>query len=123
MTKDVIFAAHSKDDVESALKVVLKTPLCTTGKGYWRESDFTAIQTIALKLMGELISQGKAEFIILRDEDVQKWWSSLSEAVDKQCESMVLKREEAKIREAALAKLTPEECKVLKIRMPRTKKV
>lgn len=127
MTKNAIFTEFNDTDVRAALKLVAKCPQNTdnaTGhEHYWHRGESEWTQNVAIKLMGELITQGKAEFILLRDEDVQKWWTNLSANVRKVCEEQVKKREEEKIRAQALSKLTDEECKVLKIKRPKAKKV
>lgn len=71
---------------------------------------------IACKAMTELVEQGKADFLILRDEEVRDWWEQHQEADRKAREEREKKEREARIRKEALAKLTPEERKILGIR-------
>ena len=68
---------------------------------------------IACKAMTELVEQGKADFLILRDDEVRDWWEQHQEADRKAREERERKEREAKIRKEALAKLTPEERKIL----------
>jgi hypothetical protein len=71
---------------------------------------------IACKAMTELVEQGKADFLILRDDEVREWWEQHQEADRKAREARERKAREAKIRKDALAKLTPEEKKILGIK-------
>jgi hypothetical protein len=71
---------------------------------------------IACKAMTELVEQGKADFLILRDDEVREWWEQHQEADRKAREARERKEREAKIRKEALAKLSPEEKKILGIR-------
>lgn len=60
---------------------------------------------IACKAMTELVEQGKADFLILRDDEVREWWEQHQEA-DR-------KAREERVRKEALSKLTDEEKKIL----------
>ena len=71
---------------------------------------------IACKAMTELVEQGKADFLILRDDEVREWWEKHQEADRKAQEAEVEKRRIAKIKKDALAKLSPEERKALGIK-------
>jgi len=68
---------------------------------------------IACKAMTELIEQGKADFLILRDDEVREWWEQHQEADRKAREARERKARDAKIRKEALSKLTLEEKKIL----------
>jgi hypothetical protein len=68
---------------------------------------------IACKAMTELIEQGKADFLILRDDEVREWWEQHQEADRKAQEAKAEKARLAKAKKDALAKLTPEEKKIL----------
>lgn len=71
---------------------------------------------IACKAMTELVEQGKADFLLIRDDEVREWWIQHIEADRKAREEKEKKDREAKIRKEALAKLTPEEKKILGIK-------
>jgi len=71
---------------------------------------------IACKAMTELVKQGKADFLILRDDEVREWWEQHQEADRKAREARERKAREAKIRKEALSKLTPEEKEILGIK-------
>lgn len=79
-----------------------------------RECDKLA--RIACKAMEELVSQGKADFLLLRDTEVLDWWTKHQEDDRKHREAEEEKRRRAQIREAALSKLTDEEKKILRIK-------
>jgi hypothetical protein len=71
---------------------------------------------IACKAMTELVEQGKADFLILRDDEVRDWWEAHQEADRKAREARERKAHDAQVRKEALAKLTPEEKKILGIK-------
>jgi hypothetical protein len=76
----------------------------------------SGVTKIAVITISELVNQGKADFLFLRDEEVKNFW-------DKHLIKIVAIREEKErverekeMRKAALAKLTPEEKKLLGIK-------
>lgn len=71
---------------------------------------------VACAAMEELVKQGKADFLILKNDEVREWWGQHQEADRKAREERAKKRLEAKIRREALAKLTDEEKKILGIK-------
>ena len=71
---------------------------------------------IACKAMTELAEQGRAEFLVLRDDEVREWWHQQQEADRKAQEAKLEKQRLAKIKKNALKKLTNEEKKVLGIK-------
>ena len=71
---------------------------------------------IACKAMTELAEQGRAEFLVLRDDEVREWWHQHQEADRKAQEAKLEKQRLAKIKKDALKKLTDEEKKVLGIK-------
>jgi hypothetical protein len=64
---------------------------------------------IACKAMDELVKQGKADFLILRDEEVAEWYKKHQEEDRKAREKEERKQQRAKLRRQALRKLTEEE--------------
>ena len=79
---------------------------------------------IACKAMDELVKQGKADFLLLKDKEVRTWYEqhvkddlkAKAEAEEKRLilEAARLEKErKAKIREDALSKLTAEERELL----------
>ena len=71
---------------------------------------------IACKAMEELVKQGKADFLLIKDDEVREWWNTHQEADRKAREAREKKEHENRIRKEALAKLTPEEKKILGIK-------
>lgn len=78
--------------------------------------SLSGVTKIAVIAISELVNQGKADFLFLRDEEVKNFW-------DKHLIKIVAIREEKErverekeMRKAALAKLTPEEKKLLGIK-------
>ena len=71
---------------------------------------------IACKAMEELVKSGKADFLLIKDDEVREWWEQHQEADRKAREERAKKRLESKIRREALAKLSDEEKKILGIK-------
>lgn len=71
---------------------------------------------IACKAMEELVKSGKADFLLIADDEVREWWNTHQEADRKAREAREKKEREERIRKEALAKLTPEEKKILGIK-------
>lgn len=71
---------------------------------------------IACKALTELENNGVVEAILLRDDEVATWWGQHKEADRKAEEERKRKAEEARAKKAALAKLTPEERRLLGIK-------
>jgi ABC-type cobalamin/Fe3+-siderophores transport system ATPase subunit len=71
---------------------------------------------IACKAMTELVEQGKADFLVIRDDEVREWWDKHQEADRKAKEQAAEKRRINKLKKEALAKLSDEEKAVLGIK-------
>ena len=71
---------------------------------------------IACKAMEELVKSGKADFLLIKDDEVREWWDQHQEADRKAREAREQKERDARVRRGALAKLTPEEKKILGIK-------
>ena len=79
-------------------------------------NTLSGVTKIAVVAISELVNQGKADFLFLRDEEVKGFWEKhLVKIVAIREEKERAKREQ-EMRKAALAKLTPEEKKLLGIR-------
>jgi len=81
----------------------------------WK-SKTDMLARIACKAMTELVEQGKADFLLIKDDEVRDWWEQHQEADRQAREAREKKEREAKIRKEALAKLTAEEKKILGIK-------
>ena len=71
---------------------------------------------IACKAMTELVKSGKADFLLIADDEVREWWDAHQEADRKAREERERKEREKRIRKEALSKLSDEEKKVLGIK-------
>jgi hypothetical protein len=78
---------------------------------------------IACKAMTELVEQGKADFLVLRDDELREWWEKHQEADRKARKAEEAKKRAAEekkrlaqLRSEVLAKLTSEEKKALGIK-------
>lgn len=79
-------------------------------------NTLSGVTKIAVVVISELINQGKADFLFLRDEEVKGFWDKhLAKILVVREEKERVKREQ-EMRKAALAKLTPEEKKPLGIK-------
>lgn len=76
-----------------------------------KEADKLA--RIACKAMEELIKHGKADFLVLGDDEVREWWIAHQEADRKEREREARAQKRKEIKEQALARLTEEEKEVL----------
>lgn len=79
-----------------------------------KEADKLA--RIACKAMTELVNQGKADFLVLKDNEVRDWWEKHQEDDRKAQEAKHERERKAKVKKDALAKLSAEERKVLGIK-------
>ena len=79
-------------------------------------------EKIARKVMVELIKAGRSEFLLLRDDEVNKWWGSLYNGVHEKFEKHKEKIRVYEIKLEAYNRLTPEERKILGIRKPQKPK-
>lgn len=81
--------------------------------GYMQKSE-----RLARKIMVELVKAGRSEFLLLRDDEVSKWWGSIVGSI----QSKIAKHKERvrlyEIKLQAYNKLTAAERKTLGIRKP-----
>ena len=81
--------------------------------GYMQKSE-----RLARKIMVELVKAGRSEFLLLRDDEVSKWWGSIVGGI----QSKIAKHKERvrlyEIKLQAYNKLTAAERKTLGIRKP-----
>ena len=78
---------------------------------YKRQCDKLA--RIACAAMEELVKQGKADFLVLKNEEVRNWWEAHIEA-DKREKARVAEQERrARVKQEALDRLTDEEKELL----------
>lgn len=74
-------------------------------------------------VLEELIKQGKADFIILKHDELRHWWSKVQtierrkqEAQERRAEAKRKKEEDKQAKADLLARLTPEEKRLLGIK-------
>ena len=71
---------------------------------------------IACKALTELEKEGHADFLLLKDEEVRSWWEA-HKIADAKAQAKKLEQEEReRVKQEALAKLSPLEKKVLGIK-------
>jgi hypothetical protein len=79
-------------------------------------------QQLTRKIMVELIQAGRAEFLLLRDDDVSQWWREVVTDVGEKVDNYNRKVQDYQLTLSAWNKLTEEDRKILKIRMPKPPK-
>lgn len=75
-------------------------------------------QRIARKVMVELIKAGRAEFLLLRDEEIASWWGSLYNGAHAKMAKHKEKLRVYTVKLEVYNKLTAEERRSLGIRKP-----
>lgn len=97
---------------------------CNDG-GYSSQDDYELrelkkrndkLARIACAVMTALEAEGHEDFIMLQNEEVREWWAEHKEYDRKRREAEAERRRLAQLKKDALAKLSPEECKVLGIK-------
>lgn len=78
---------------------------------------------IACAAMEELVKQGKADFLVLRNEEVREWWEAHVEADRKEKARIAEIERKARVREEALARLSDEEKELLGLTKKKRKAV
>ena len=79
-------------------------------------------EKIARKVMVELVKAGRSEFLLLRDDEVSKWWGKLYDGVHEKFENHKEKVRIYEIKLAAYERLSKEDRKALGIRKPQKPK-
>ena len=72
---------------------------------------------IACKAMNALEEMGKEDFLLLKDQEVREWWEVHKAEDLKRAKAEAKKLRLAQVKRDAIAKLTPEELKVLGIKV------
>ena len=85
-------------------------------EAYELKAQADRLARIACKAMTELVKQGKADFLLLKDDELRDWWEKHQEADRKAKEEAAEKRRINKLKKEALAKLSDPEKKVLGIK-------
>ena len=73
---------------------------------------------IARKVMIELVKAGRAEFLLLRDDEVSKWWNKIYGGVHEKFLKYQEKVRVYNVKLEAYNRLSKEERKILGIRKP-----
>ncbi len=81
----------------------------------WNSID---TETIAKKLMLELVKSGFADFLLLREDDISKWWGDIVNVAQRAIAQRREKQRLYTIKLAAWEKLSPDERKSLGIKKP-----
>lgn len=86
----------------------------STGDGGY----ITKSERLARKVMVELVKAGRAEFLILRDDEVSDWWGKIYNGVHDKFAKHKEKVRQYHVKLEAYERLTKEERKILGIRKP-----
>ena len=76
-----------------------------------KEADKLA--RIACAAMTELVKHGKADFLVLQNDELREWWEAHQEADRKERDREARAQKRKEIKEQALARLTEEEKEAL----------
>ena len=87
-------------------------------KGTGEGNYITKPERMARKVMVELVKAGRAEFLLLRDEEVADWWGKIYNGVHQKFAVHKEKVRQYHIKLEAYERLTKEERKILGIRKP-----
>lgn len=90
--------------------------------GIGEDNYLTKQERLARKIMVELVKAGRAEFLLLRDDEVNQWWGSIVSSIREKIERY---RERVRVYDLKLQaydKLTAQERKTLGIRKPQKPK-
>lgn len=86
------------------------------------KNQMDKLARIACRAMEALEKDGRADFLLLEDDEVREWWTAHKEADRKEKARVAeLQRREA-VKQEALNKLSDEEKELLGLKKPRTKK-
>lgn len=81
----------------------------------WK-SKTDKLARIACKALEALEQDGRADLLLLKDDEVRVWWAAHKEADRKAAEQRAEKARRARVKKEALAKLSAEERAVLGIK-------
>ena len=94
--------------------------------GYSMREDYKAqcdrLARIACAAMEELVKQGKADFLVLKNEEVRTWWEAHVEADRKEKARIAELERRERVKREALERLTDEEKELLGLKKPAAKK-
>lgn len=78
----------------------------------------TMRESRATRIMLELVKCQRADFLLLRDDDVRKWWGQILKHVETTISERKRRWNEYTVKVAAYERLLPEERRALGIRKP-----
>jgi hypothetical protein len=87
-------------------------------KGFAEDGYMYKPERLARKVMVELVKAGRAEFLLLRDDEVSKWWGDIVGSIQTKIARHKEKVRLYEIKIDAYNKLTVAERKMLGIRKP-----
>lgn len=85
-----------------------------------KEADKLA--RIACEALTELEKAGKADFLILKNDELREWWEAHKEADRKEKARVAEKERRERVKQEALDRLTDEEKELLGLKRPEAKK-
>ncbi len=86
------------------------------------KAELDKMARIACAAMEELVRQGKADFLVLKNEEVRDWWEKHTEADRREKARVAEKERKERVKAEALARLTDEEKELLGLKKPAVKK-
>jgi len=86
------------------------------------KAELDKMARIACAAMEELVEQGRADFLVIKNEEVREWWEA-HVAADRAEKARVAEQERReRIKADALARLSDEEKELLGLAKPKAKK-
>ncbi len=86
------------------------------------KAELDKMARIACAAMEELVRQGKADFLVLKNEEVRDWWEAHVKADRAEKARVAEEERKARIRQEALDRLTDEEKELLGLKKSSPKK-
>lgn len=86
------------------------------------KKEVDKLARIACEALTELEKTGKADFLILKNDELREWWEAHKEADRKEQARLVEEERKERIREEALARLSEEEKELLGLKTSKKKR-
>jgi hypothetical protein len=86
------------------------------------KAEADKLARIACEALTELEKVGKADFLILKNDELREWWEAHKEADRKEQARIAEAERRERVRKEALSRLTDEEKELLGLKKPTVKK-
>lgn len=86
------------------------------------KAEADKLARIACEALTELEKAGKADFLILKNDELREWWEAHKEADRKEKARVAEKERQERVKQEALDRLTDEEKELLGLKKPAAKR-